>query len=106
MSKVIEEGKLNVNRAYAQVDFLLDPAFFGIWSQRKVGFPIRGNSWIYAGGCLYQYDSDWIVPAVRTSIRLLGYWEGRCRSWTKGQDRNDQVQLELPFEGRTSDAGG
>lgn len=102
MSEVIVRSKNDVVRTYKSVDFHLEPTFFSYWIRSRTNRLV----WLYVGGRLYCYDSSRIVSAVCTSIGLFESWKGRYRPWSKSQDRDDQIQLELPFGSQTTDAGG
>lgn len=97
------EGNANhETRTYQRMDFLLEPVWFDAWARKCSD---EGQGWLFAGGSLRLYYRDRKFAVVRTPRRMLESGQGGYRSRLKSQNRDHQVQYELPFEIRTTHSG-
>lgn len=97
------EGNANYEtRTYIRVDFLLDVVWFNAWAHQCRR---EGQGWVFAGGSLCLYYRDRKFAVVRLTRRVLKSGQGGHRPRLKSQDRDHQVQFELPFETRTTHSG-
>lgn len=97
------EGNANYEtRTYQRMDFLLEAVWFNAWARKCSD---GGQGWVYAGGSLRLYYRDRKFAVVHTPRRVLKSGQGGYRSRPKSQNRDHQVQYELPFGRGTTHSG-